>query len=75
MRMFFWLYLRLSSNLTFKFFLIWGIHLAAGVFAMNIAIIEANSKEMLLNMKQGDKVHFADFDITYQKRESLDFYK
>ena len=70
-RMGFWLYLRLSSPLTFKFLLIWLVHLAVGLFAINIVLIEANTEELLVNIQEGEKIHFAGFDITYNKKESI----
>ncbi len=69
-RMIFWFAQRLSSPLTYKFYLIWLVHLACGLFAMNIAFVEANSKEALINMKEGDKVKFANFDIHYKAKEN-----
>ena len=70
-RMCFWFYQRLSSPITFKFYLIFLVHLAAGLFAMNIAFIETNSQELLVNMKDGDTIEFANFNINYLKRENI----
>ena len=70
-RMCFWFIQRMASPLSFKFYLIWLVHLAAGLFAMNIAFIETNSQELLVTMKEGDQIKFANFDIHYSKRENL----
>ena len=50
-RMGFWFYQKLNSPMSFKFYLIWLVHLAAGLFAMNVAFIETNSQELLINLK------------------------
>lgn len=70
-RMGFWFYQRLSSPLTLKFYLIWGVHLAAGLLAMNIAFIETNSHEKLISMKEGEQTKFVNFDIYYNKKENI----
>lgn len=70
-RMGFWFYQRMSSPITLKFYLIWGVHLAAGLLAINIAFIETNSQEKLINMKEGEQTKFANFDIYYSKKENI----
>lgn len=70
-RMCFWFIQRMSSKLTLKFYLIWAVHIAAGLFAMNVAFLETNSSEALVNVRKGSKIKFANFDIDYIKRENL----
>ena len=69
-RMVFWIVQRSSSPLTYKFYLIWSVHLAAGLFAIILSFIETNSQEILINLKEGEKVTFAKFDIHYLKNEN-----
>lgn len=68
-RMIFWIACR--SNLTTKFYAIWLVHLLAGLLAMTIAFLETNSKESLVNLKEGEMVKFADFTLTFAKKENL----
>ncbi len=70
-RMCFWFYQRLSSPITFKFYLIFLVHLAVGLFVMNIAFMETNSQELLVNMKDGNTIEFANFNIHYLKKENI----
>jgi cytochrome c-type biogenesis protein CcmF len=70
-RMGFWFYQRLASPITLKFYLIWGIHLATGLLAMNISFIETNSLEKLINMKESEQTQFVNFDIHYNKKENI----
>lgn len=71
-RMCFWLYQRyISSPLKLKFYFIWLVHLAAGLFVMTIAFIEANSQELLLNLKEGESVKFNDFEVLYKRKENV----
>lgn len=69
-RMIFWIIQRASTPLTYKFYLIWLVHLAAGLFAIILSFVETNSQEILVNLKEGDKVTFAKFDIHYLKNEN-----
>lgn len=69
-RMTFWFIQRMASPLSFKFYLIWLSHLTVGLFAMNIAFTETNSQELLVNMHEGDKIQFIDFNINYIKKEN-----
>ena len=69
-RMAFWMVQRAVSPLTYKFYLIWSVHLAAGLFAIILSFIETNSQEILVNLKEGEKVTFAKFDIHYLKNEN-----
>lgn len=71
-RMCFWFYQRyVSSPLKLKFYLIWLVHLAAGLFVMTVAFIEANSQELLLNLKEGESVKFNNFEVLYKRRENI----
>lgn len=70
-RMILWLIQRLKSNISYKFYLIWLVHMAAGLFAMNVAFIETNSQEAMFQIKEGDIVKFAKFNIHYAKRENI----
>ena len=79
-RMIFWLIQKLKPleqigqnyrKLSFKFHLIWLVHLAAGLFAVSVAFIETNSQELFINMKEGDKVKFAGLSIHFAKKENL----
>jgi cytochrome c-type biogenesis protein CcmF len=70
-RMLLWFAQKLSTNISYKFYLILLVHIAAGLFAMIIAFIETNSQEVTLQIKEGDKVKFANFDINYAKRENI----
>ena len=71
-RMSFWYKQRLLSPTkpTIKFYAIWFVHLAAGLFAITLAILEANEKEALITMREGDKIEFAGFNLNYAKKES-----
>ena len=69
-RMCIWFKQRFSAPITLKFWAIWLVHLAAGLFVMTIAFIETNSQELLINIKEGEKIKFANFNIYYAKRES-----
>lgn len=70
-RMIFWFKQRMATPLTIKFYLIWLVHMAAGLFVMNIAFIESNSQELLVKLEEGDKVKFAAFDIHYTNKENI----
>jgi cytochrome c-type biogenesis protein CcmF len=71
-RMCLWFYQRyISSPLKLKFYFIWLVHLAAGLFVMLVAFIEANSQELLLNLKEGDSVKFNDFEVLYKRKENV----
>jgi cytochrome c-type biogenesis protein CcmF len=69
-RMIFWFIQKSKTTLTYKFYLIWLVHIVAGLFAMNVAFIETNSKELMINMKEGEKIKFANFNIHYAKKEN-----
>lgn len=69
-RMTFWFIQKMASPLSFKFYLIWLSHLTVGLFAINIAFTETNSQELLVNMHEGDKIQFIDFNINYIKKEN-----
>lgn len=70
-RMIFWFKQRMATPLTVKFYLIWLVHIAVGLFAMNIAFIETNSQELLVKLEEGNKVKFANFDIHYTNKENI----
>lgn len=70
-RMIFWFISRLSTSLSYKFYLIWLVHLACGLFAVNLAIIETNSVENLLTLEKEKKINFAGFDIYYKSNENI----
>jgi cytochrome c-type biogenesis protein CcmF len=69
-RMVLWIIQRAASPLTYKFYLIWSVHLAAGLFAIILSFIETNSQEILVNLKEGEKSTFAKFNIHYLKNEN-----
>lgn len=69
-RMMFWFKQRISTPPTVKFYLIWLVHLAAGLFVLTIAIIETNSQELLVKINEGDRVKFINFEIDYTGKEN-----
>ena len=68
-RMIFWKITRLKPS--FKFYLIWVVHLVAGFMAISIAFLETNSQELLVNFKEGEKVKFAGFNINFIRQENI----
>ncbi|MEK6733713.1 MAG: cytochrome c-type biogenesis CcmF C-terminal domain-containing protein [Pseudomonadota bacterium] len=70
-RMGFWYYLRSKTPLTYKFYLIWLVHLAAGLFSIIISITETNSQEALIKIREGERMSFAQFNLFYAKTENL----
>lgn len=68
-RMIFWKISR--PNPSFKFYLIWLVHLVAGLLALTIAFLETNSQELLVSLKQGEQVKFAGFNINFAKIENI----
>ncbi len=69
-RMCFWYKQRLSNKISFKFYLIFTVHIAAGLLAAIFSIIETNSQELTIHMKQGDMAKFAYFEIKYLKNDN-----
>ena len=70
-RMCFWFVQKMENPLSYKFYLIWLVHLCVGLFAMSIAFTESNSQETFVNMRIGDEVKFAGFEIKYLNQKNL----
>ena len=70
-RMLFWFYLRKQTSLTIKFYLIFLVHLAPGLIAVNISIIETFSKEAIFTIKEGEIISFNGFNINFVQKINL----
>ena len=65
------LWLKIKNNPGLKFYSIWFIHIAVGLFAVAISFLETNSQELTISVSEESKVEFSGFTINFAKRENI----
>ncbi len=65
------LWMKIKDNPSIKFWSIWLVHIAAGLFTIVIAFLETNSQELTVSLNEGSKVSFADFTVSFAKKENI----